>query len=261
MATLLDIPEEIIRYIASSFLIIEDVVHLSMSCKILYHMLPTYSFEYKKIVGPDIDEIEPKDHCESWLGVNEECPSWEPSFYFDTPPFTSYPFIATITAKFKNLGCYYRNIYILLIRREIVTNKPVIIKEVKNRLCFEPPTSGSIICDFHIDDPIMQMTQPGDYWRFMNAVKNVGESGGHEFKITKFRVHTLGIRKRPKITEEIRDSSTLTMNNIESLQAKNEMAAILADIGYSNAKEFTMNRYVVLNAFKKNMFASPFFKS
>ena len=30
-----------------------------MSCKAFYHMLPTYSFEYKKIGGPDIDEIEP----------------------------------------------------------------------------------------------------------------------------------------------------------------------------------------------------------
>ena len=259
MATLLDVPEEIIRYIASNFLIIEDVVHLSMSCKIFYHMLPTYSFEYKKIHGPDIEEIEPKDNCESWLGVNEECPSWEPSFYFDTPPFTSHPFIATITTNFKDHGSNYRNIYILLIRPEIVTNKPVIIKEEKNMLYFEPLDGGSIIKTLGIDgNPIMQMTQPGDYWRFMKTVKTDGRSGGREFKLTKFRVHTLGLRKRSKITEETRDCTTCLC--IENLQAKNEMAAILADFGFSNAKE-TMNRYVVSNGFKKKMFASPFFKS
>ena len=209
MATLLDIPEEIIRYIASNFLNIEDIVHLSISCKIFYHMLPTYSFEYKKIHGPDIEEIEPKDHCESWLGVNEQCPSLEPSFYFDTPPFTSHPFIATITTHFKDNGSNFRNwiqesginIYIQLIRPEIASNKHVIIKKRMGILHLQPPASASILKLLWNDHPIMQITQPGDYWRFMKAVKTVGGSGGHEFKLTKFRVHTLGLRKRLKITD------------------------------------------------------------
>ena len=44
---LLDVPEEIVRYIAK-YLMIEDVLHLSMTCKMLHHMLPKYSFECKK---------------------------------------------------------------------------------------------------------------------------------------------------------------------------------------------------------------------
>ena len=88
--TLLDIPEEIVRYIAK-YLMIEDVLHLSMTCKILYHMLPKYSFEYKKL---DFSSI-------------ASCPSWQDwqklhfnrSSYFDSSPLTSHIIMATISGK------------------------------------------------------------------------------------------------------------------------------------------------------------------
>ena len=79
--TLLDIPEEIVRYI-TRYLMMEDVLHLSMTCKIFYHMLPKYSFECKKI---DIDI--------------EHRPNWQYRSYLDTPPFTSHIFMATISGK------------------------------------------------------------------------------------------------------------------------------------------------------------------
>ena len=68
--TLLDIPDEIMRYI-SRFLMIEDFLHLSMTCKRLCHMLPRYIFEYKMIYSlesgpsiwtPDFGEIPLKEN-------------------------------------------------------------------------------------------------------------------------------------------------------------------------------------------------------
>lgn len=46
MVDLLDIPEETIRYI-STCLMIEDVIHLSMTCKYLFNLLPSYSIREK----------------------------------------------------------------------------------------------------------------------------------------------------------------------------------------------------------------------
>ena len=52
MDHLLDVPEEILRYI-SRFLMIEDVIHLSMACKFLFHVLPNYSLDKRVIDVPN----------------------------------------------------------------------------------------------------------------------------------------------------------------------------------------------------------------
>ena len=91
--TLLDIPEEIVRYI-SGYLMMKDVLHLSMTCKMLHHILPKYSFECKKT---DIEiDIEYR-------------PNWSYRLYFDSPPFTSHIFMATISGKISVFNGYRDN--------------------------------------------------------------------------------------------------------------------------------------------------------
>ena len=118
MACLLDMPEEIIRYV-SKFLMIEDVVRLSMTCKCLFHRLPTYSLEEKVI-----------DMANLSTRAGKSTSHW--TFDFETPPFTSCIFMATISATiiyedydFGNEG--RNNIAIQLVRPEIAPNHPKII--------------------------------------------------------------------------------------------------------------------------------------
>ena len=63
---------------------IEDVLHLSMACKILYNMFPKCSFEWKK---KDIERD------------IRYPPIWGTYLYFNSPPFTSHIFMATISGK------------------------------------------------------------------------------------------------------------------------------------------------------------------
>ena len=124
MASILDMPEEIMRY-ASKFLMIEDVVHLSMTCKWFFHMLPTYSLEEKVIDMPNSDANSYNDYSITKV-------HW--TFDFETPPITSCIFMATISA---SLLCedYYsgdgerNNISVQLIRPGITPNDPKVIME------------------------------------------------------------------------------------------------------------------------------------
>ena len=106
MVHLLDVPEEILRYI-SRFLMIEDVIHLSIACKFLFHVLPTYSLDEKVIDVPNTcmwGTCTNTEACTKWetpspdkFPINPTNPShW--SFCFETPPFTSRIFMVTISA-------------------------------------------------------------------------------------------------------------------------------------------------------------------
>ena len=93
MAHFLEIPDEMIRYI-SGFLMIEDIARLSATCKVLFNVLPFYSLESKMIHVPTIDATGPSGPGHSW----------QPSFHFDAPPFTSHLFMATISAYWRDQG-------------------------------------------------------------------------------------------------------------------------------------------------------------
>ena len=74
------LPNDVLLYLAS-FLYIEDIICLSMTCKYLRSILPL-----RLIRGPSIAEYGP----DTWE-------SWQPSIYFDTPPLTSYIFTAAVS--------------------------------------------------------------------------------------------------------------------------------------------------------------------
>ena len=116
----LDIPEEMIRHI-SGFLNIVDIIHLSGTCTLLFNLLPSYSIESKviEINGPNINET----------GPGGPGHSWQPSFYFDTPPFSSHLFIATISANWRDQGWGNRkgSIFIQLIRPKSNSDKPTVV--------------------------------------------------------------------------------------------------------------------------------------
>ena len=235
--TLLDIPDEIMRYI-SRFLTIEDFLHLSLTCKRLYHMLPRYIFEYKMIYcpesgpsiwTPDFGEIPLKGHGDPW-------PS---SFYFDTPPFTSHIFMATISGRISGQG----NIDLQLIRPHHVSKEPITIEHHYNILSSQPgrpimgtytvhprriirpsPYSGDLVKCFTFEDPIIDMIQPGDYFRFMK----IDGREENPLRVENFRVHTRGLRNIPTIVTQKSYNNALTQYSVtcsERLHTKKDCFA------------------------------------
>ena len=240
---LLDIPEELIRYI-SRFLMIEDFLHLSMTCKILYHMLPRYAFEHKRIDGPeywltpDFGRSDPEESGPfTWTpDFSEILPKghevlWNSYFYFDTPPFTSHIFMVTISGCIlgdRNLDYAEGNMYLQLIRPHHMTGEPIVIDYFYNILSpqfrFGPVYQESnlhclrnenemFVNVFTIEDPIINTIQPGDYFRF---IKNEYES------VEDFTVHTRGMRYRSEISAQKGHCNALMQDSGERLHIKRE---------------------------------------
>ena len=220
MASLLDMPEEIMLYV-SKYLMIEDVVHLSMTCKMFFHMLPTYSLEEKVIDMPNSDS---KDS--TW----ETTLHW--TFDFETLPFTSCIFMVTISATvfcedYSSRDKERNNITLQLIRPGITPNDPKVIMEEyvfdEEREEFFKKlilSAKNVIRCFCIDDRIINMIQPGDYFRFK---KNRGGEYRRTVKIRDFTVHTRGLLIRPNKIQQGENNTSLTKYNndhqaIETLQ-------------------------------------------
>ena len=205
---LLDIPEEIVRYIAR-YLMIEDVLHLSMSCKLLYHMLPKYSFEYKKL---DLSSI-----GSGWSGIK--------LFHCDSPPITSHIFMATISGRIMvdNNIKPEGNIFIQLIRPQYALKESIVIARHHILLtdprwivyeCLRSEYTVETVKFLTIEDPIINMIQPGDYLRF---TKDVG--------VIDFSVHTRGVCNKSKITAQKGDSNALMADSSVRLHSKKESFA------------------------------------
>ena len=56
-------------------------------------------------------------------------------------------------------------------------------------------TIEKVVKVLSIDDPIIDMIKPADYFRFM---KNVGGGSGHRLIVSQFMVYTRGLRHRPE---------------------------------------------------------------
>ena len=69
-----------------------------------------------------------------------------------------------------------------------------------------------MIKNFCIEDPIINMIQPGDYFKF---VKNIGGADERMLRIRDFTVHTRGLFHRPKTIECGRNINSLTKHNRE----------------------------------------------
>ena len=191
-------------------------------------MLPTYTLEEKVI---DMPRSGAKDYNEYSLTKVH----W--TFDFETPPITSCIFMATISA---TLFCedYYsgnnerNNITVQLIRPGTTPNdQKVIIEEY----AFEEEEEKyfkrliihvkRVIRCFCIDDQIINMIQPGDYFRF---TKNRGGEYERTLKIRDFTVHTRGLLTRPNkimqggnnypLTEYNNERNVIEIPSFESLQ-------------------------------------------
>ena len=248
--TLLDIPDEIMRYI-SKFLMIEDFLHLSMTCKILYHMLPRYAFEYKMIEGPDFEETPPK-------GLRDRFHS---SFYFDTPPFTSHIFMVSISGNiWGDSSCDFEkgNINLQLIRPHHASGDSIAFEDRFNILSTRAvykgwnPSPYPCRMEMSIEDPFINMIQPGDYFRFMKNVRR----GGSPLIVKNFRVHTRGVRNKPTIIAQKRDSNALMQYSVtcsERLHTKKDCFANIVK-KFKKKDEMEMKGYTL--AYNPNMLST-----
>ena len=172
-------------------------------------MLPSYSIESKviKINGPNINET----------GPGGPGHSWQPSFYFDTPPFSSHLFMATISANWRDQGWGNRkgNVYIQLMRPKRNSDKPTVVIQHFDLLGTAPHEMEKVVKVLSVDDPIIDMIKPGDYFRFM---KNVGGGGGHRLIVRHFTVRTRGLRHWHKTDLPNNDSNILMHDDIEVLR-------------------------------------------
>ena len=196
MVHLIDIPEEIVRYI-STFLMIEDVIHLSMTCKYFFYILPSYSIEEKVIEGPN-------------LNSNEANPSWQHSPYFDTPPFMSHIFMLKIYSETKHMNI----IRLQLIRPDNHSNGGKII--TKSDFLIRHGLASSKVKFLSIEHPIILAMQPGDYFRFMITNRGLSEIKG-KMEIV-YRINTRGLCSGPKLNQQSTKNSTLIETNDELLQ-------------------------------------------
>ena len=193
----------------SRYLMMKDVLHLSMTCKILYHMLPKYSFECKQT---DIQ-----------IDIRYR-PNWSYRFYFDCPPFTSHIFMATISGTilvdenierddvYLNCGKLY--ISIQLLRPQHGSKESIVIArhQTTKLLDRNPDRTESMVLFLTMEDPIINMIQPGDYFRFVKS----------HVRIMDFMVQTRGKRNRPKITAQKGDINALMQDSSVRLHINKE---------------------------------------
>ena len=176
MVNLIDIPEEMIRYI-SKFLMIEDVIHLSMSCKYLFYILPSYSIEEEDIDGSNLDASDPLTSRKHFL-------------HFDTPPFISQIFMVKIYSKRK---IPMQIIRLQLIRPDVHSNEEIIVEtfDCFLRDCFARADAVKFLS---IEDPIIYAIKPGDYFRLIMKRES-------KMFITELRINTKGLCCGPRISQ------------------------------------------------------------
>ena len=150
------LPNDVLLYLAS-FLYIEDIICLSMTCKYLRNILPL-----RLIRGPSIDEYGP----DTW-------DSWQPSIYFDAPTLTSYILTAAISMTWKDHGWGVQKgkVWIQLMRPRLNNHRLKLVYEDKDIFGDVPHKEKKVIKILSRKDPIISLAQPGDHFRFM---KNVG---------------------------------------------------------------------------------------
>ena len=196
MVNILDIPEEIIKHI-STFLMIEDVIHLSMTCKYLFYILPCYSIEENVFEGPNLELSEtstPLHHLP----------------YFDIPPFMSHVFMLKIYSEKRFLNI----VRLQLIRPDVHSNEQKIVTKSDFRLtvCTELADAKKFLSIKH---PILQAIKPGDYFRFIFSNFAWSTREGRKGEIKGLRIHTRGLRCGQRVNQESTKHNTLIRTNHE----------------------------------------------
>ena len=133
--------------------------------------------------------------------------SWQPSVYFETPPFTSSIHSIKITCTWKDQGWGNQkgHIFLHLIRpilpeaqnmginseqksiKKMESTKhksEALVAECTDLFGSAPHELRSAWVPLTWADPIISLALPGDYFRFM---KNVGGGGGHKLFVEEFK--------------------------------------------------------------------------
>ena len=194
-----NIPDEIVLYI-SKFLLHEDSMHLSSTCWRLRLIFVNLCLEeHSQLVH--VADI-------NLRGADGPGHSWQPSVYFETPPFTSciHSVKISCTSKDQGWGNQKGHIYLHLIRpiktelqnlsinseqKSQINNgaikwkTEILVTDYRDLFGSAPHKLGSACTTLTYDNPIVSLVLPGDYFRFM---KNVGGGGGHKLFVEEFKV-------------------------------------------------------------------------
>ena len=167
MANLEKMPDLMLSHLAE-FLSPEDTTRLAQTCSRLHSVLPRYMV----MRGKDFNIRGPSGG------------HWAPEPYFDGPPLTSTVKKLTMSLTWKDQGWGNRKgeIFVKLMRpstsRDSGANEDLDLVEVveKRRLFGIAKHQEDKAVTEITDDPVVTLTQPGDFYRFM---RNAGGGGGH----------------------------------------------------------------------------------
>ena len=161
------LPELVLLKIGE-YLSYRECINLSMTCRRLRNVLPKFVLikgEEFKIHGPNGGH-------------------WCPEFYFDGPTMKGKVkrFRASVRWKDQGWGNRKGRLMVKLMRR--VSDEKKVVAENTNLFGIVPRPEDTSECCL-VNDPVVQLAEPGDYYSFE---RNAGGGGGHTLKVKNFRV-------------------------------------------------------------------------
>jgi hypothetical protein len=208
-----NIPDEIVLYI-STFLPHDDIVHFANTCWRLRMMFVRLCLEeHSQLLHVADINVRVCD--------GHGC-SWQPSVYFETPPFTSFIYSAKISCTWRDQGDVYlhqkSHIYLHLIRpilkvtetlsinleqksqvknEDIEWNTEMLVTDYTDLFGSAPHVLESACATLNTEDPIIRLALPGDYFRLIfQCHSNVGGGGEHKLIVNNFKLEISRIVKR-----------------------------------------------------------------
>ena len=183
MASLANMPELVLMRVAD-YLCPEDTARLARTCRRFHSILPAFLV----MKGRDFDAVGPSYRESVKNGV-------PPELYFDGPPLTS-------TVKKLNMSVVWKDqgwgnlkgeLFIRLMRPSKQTLKgnspqgkkgdPEMVAEKRKVFGIAKHVEEESKVEIR-NDSILNLTEPGDFYRFM---RNVGGGGNHKLFVKKFK--------------------------------------------------------------------------
>ncbi len=152
----------------AEYLCEDDIARLSRTCSFLRVMLPRYLV------------IRGKDFHINGPGRGH----WAPENYFDSPPLSSSVKLFKVSLTWNDQGWGNRKgeIFVKLIRKVNRNEEEIAEKRHLFGIAGHKKASAEVVVS---NDPIVDLAQPGDYYKFM---RNAGGGGGHTLTVENFRV-------------------------------------------------------------------------
>ncbi len=172
MSNFEDLPNLVWCHVAD-FLCPEDIAKLSQTCHRLHSVLPHFLIlrgEDFKIYGPNGGH-------------------WAPEFYFNGPLLHSIVKKLSLSVQWKDQGFGNRKgeLFIQLMRNTDASDSPTVVAEKRGVFGIAEHEMKKANAEL-TNDPVVTLTQPGDFYRFM---RNAGGGGGHSLTVKNFKVIAL----------------------------------------------------------------------